>query len=115
MRAWIPAIENLGGQIKWSFVCIDRNQGGTEKLEDKNIKSFSLMNINSDLFNEALKLGIITESQLDMLLKFTKDPDNTMRKFLIEHPEFLENALNSDEKTAKRAKLCIESDLYNLK
>lgn len=115
LRAWIPAIENLGGQIKWSFVCIDRNQGGTEKLEDKNIKSFSLMNINSDLFNEALKLGTITESQLDMLLKFTKDPDNTMRKFLIEHPEFLENALNSDEKTAKRAKLCIESDLYNLK
>ena len=50
-----------------------------------------------------------------MLKDFTKDPDGSMREFLIAHPEFLENALNSDEKTAKRAKLCIESDLYNLK
>ena len=40
-------------------------------------------------------------------------------KYLIEkyknHPEFLENALNSDEKTKKRAKLLVEQDLYNLK
>ena len=49
-----------------------------------------------------------------MLNDFTKDPDGSMRTFLLEHPEFLENALNSDEKTAKRAKLCIESNLYNL-
>lgn len=38
-----------------------------------------------------------------------------MRKFLIEHPKFIENALNSDEKTKKRAKLLVEQDLYNLK
>ena len=37
-----------------------------------------------------------------------------MKKFLIAHPEFLENALASDEKTASRAKLCIDSNLYNL-
>jgi hypothetical protein len=49
-----------------------------------------------------------------MLKEFTKDPDGSMRNFLINHPEFIENSLNSDEKTAKRAKLLVEGDLYNL-
>ena len=50
-----------------------------------------------------------------MVHNFIKDPDGSMRNFLITHPDFLENALNSDEKTAGRAKLCIDGDLYNLK
>ena len=37
-----------------------------------------------------------------------------MRDFLVEHPEFIENSLNSDEKTKKRAKLLVDQDLYNL-
>lgn len=115
LRAWIPAIKNLGAEIKWSVSVIDRNQGGKEKLEDVGIKSFSPINIDISLFEEALKLNIINDDQLKMLVGFAKDPDNTMRKFLLDHPEFLQNALASDEKTAKRAKLCIDSDLYNLK
>ena len=39
----------------------------------------------------------------------------SMKKFLIDHPEFIENSLNSDNpKTAKRAKLLVDQDLYNL-
>ena len=49
-----------------------------------------------------------------MLNGFFKNPDETMRQFLINHPEFLENALNSDEKTRKRAKLLVDGNLYNL-
>ena len=63
----------------------------------------------------ALDLGIISEDQNVMLNKFFKDPDGTMKTFLVEHPEFLENALKSDEKTVVRARLCIEGDLYGLK
>ena len=74
VRAWIPAIQNLGSEIVWSTVVVDRMQGGN-----------------------------------------FKDPDTTMKDFLIEHPEFLENALKSDEKTVVRARLCIEGDLYGLK
>ena len=37
-----------------------------------------------------------------------------MKEFLIQFPDFLENALNSDEKTAKRAKLLIDGNLYGL-
>ena len=115
IRAWIPAIENLNGKIIASCSVVDRMQGGKEKIEEKGIKSISLVQVDNSLFKEALELGIINEKQEKMLEGFFKNPDDTMREFLIKHPEFLEHALNSDEKTKKRAKLLVEQDLYNLK
>ena len=114
LRAWIPAIQSLGAQIVWSTVVVDRMQGGKEKLENENVKSLSMINIDEKLFEKALSMNIINDTQFEMLKNFYENPDETMRKFLIEHPEFLENALASDEKTAARAKLCIDSNLYNL-
>lgn len=114
LRAWIPAIKSLGAQIVWSTVVVDRMQGGKEKLENENVKSLSMINIDEKLFEKALSMGIINDTQFEMLKNFYENPDETMRKFLIAHPEFLENALASDEKTAARAKLCIDSNLYNL-
>ena len=114
VRAWIPAIENLGAKINWSTVVVDRMQGGCEKLEAQDVKSFSLIQIDENLFNSALDMNIINQNQFEMLKSFYNDPDKTMRNFLISHPEFLENALKSDEKTASRAKLCIDNNLYTL-
>ena len=114
LRAWIPAIKSLGAEIKWSTVVVDRMQGGKEKLEKENIKSLSMINIDESLFEKAFSMNIINENQFEMLKNFYENPDETMRKFLIAHPEFLENALKSDEKTAARAKLCINNNLYNL-
>ena len=114
LRAWIPAIKSLEAQIVWSTVVVDRMQGGKEKLENENVKSLSMINIDEKLFEKALNMNIINGTQFEMLKNFYENPDETMRKFLIAHPEFLENALASDEKTAARAKLCIESNLYNL-
>ncbi len=114
LRAWIPAIQNLGSNICWSCVVVDRMQGGKDKIEAEGIKSLSLVNIDKKLFQKALDLKIINENQLEMLNGFFKDPDGTMKQFLINHPEFLENALNSDEKTKKRAKLLVDGNLYNL-
>ena len=105
LRAWIPAIENLGGKIIWSCVVVDRMQGGKDKLD----KSLSLVKVDKNLFKKALEMGIINENQLEMLNKFFDNPDNTMQEFLLEHPEFVENSLNSpDEKIRKRAKLLLE-------
>lgn len=115
LRAWIPAIENLGGKILWSCVVVDRMQGGEEKLKEKGIKSLSLVKVNIDLFKKAFDMGIINNNQLDMLNNFFKNPDNTMKEFLIKHPEFITNSLKSDEKTKKRAELLIKNNLYNLK
>ena len=114
IRAWIPAIKNLDSEIVWSTVVVDRMQGGKEKLENANIKSLSMINIDKSLFDQALSMNIINQTQSEMLNNFYKNPDETMRNFLISHPEFLENALASDEKTASRAKLCIDNNLYNL-
>ena len=114
IRAWIPAIKNLNANICWSCVVVDRMQGGKEKIEAEGIKSLSLVQVDNNLFKKAKELGIINEAQVEMLNGFFKNPDETMRNFLIAHPEFLENALNSDEKTQKRAKLLVDNNLYNL-
>lgn len=114
LRAWIPAIESLGGKICWSMVAVDRMQGGKQKLEDLDIHSFAMVEIKPDLFNQIHDMGLINDLQLKMLNDFYNNPDDTMREFLISHPEFIKDSLSSDEKSAKRAKLCIDNNLYNL-
>lgn len=114
-KAWLPAISNLGSTIVWSVVVVDRFEGGTEVLEKLGVNSFSLLQISNELFNKALELNIINEAQLQMLRDFQKDPDSSMRLFLLTHPEFIENSLKSDNpKTVKRANECIEKNIYNL-
>ena len=115
IRAWIPAIKNINGSICWSCVVVDRMQGGKEKIEAEGIQSFSLVNVDNSLFETALNKNIINKNQLIMLKQFFKNPDETMKNFLISHPEFITNSLNSDQKTAKRAKLLVENNLYGLK
>lgn len=114
IRAWIPAIENLGAKMYWSCVVVDRMQGGTEKIKENGVLPLSLVQVDKDLFKKAVEMDIINGVQQEMLNDFFENPDETMRNFLKKYPEFLENSLNSDEKTAKRAKLLIENNLYNL-
>lgn len=112
---WSPAIKKLGSDIYWSAVVVDRLEGGDEALKNLKIESLSLVKLDNSLFEKALELGVINKAQMDMLTEFKKDPYTYMRNFLIAHPEFLENALKGDEKTVKRARNCIDNDLYNLK
>ena len=112
---WQPAIKKLGSDIYWSAVVVDRLEGGEETLNNLKIESLSLIKLDNSLFENALELDIINKNQFDMLIEFKKDPYTYMRNFLVAHPEFLENALKADPKTAKRAKTCIDNDLYNLK
>lgn len=114
IRAWIPAIRNLGSEICWSCVVVDRMQGGKDKIEAEGVKSLSLVQVDKNLFKRAHELNIINESQVNMLNGFFENPDESMKQFLIEHPEFLENSLNADEKTRKRAQLLIDGNLYGL-
>jgi len=114
IRAWIPAIKDLGSKICWSCVVVDRMQGGKDKIEAEGVKSLSLVQVDKDLFRKALELNIINESQVDMLDAFFENPDESMKQFLIEHPEFLEDSLKSDEKTRKRALTLVEGNLYGL-
>jgi len=115
VRSWIPAIKQLNGKLLWTCYVVDRKQGGTEILENAGIKTIPLAFVDTSLFEKAFELKIINQGQLDMLKGFYDDPYATMRNFLLNHPEFIENALNStDERTLKRAKLLVDNNLYNL-
>ena len=114
-RAWIPAIENLGSKIVWSVFMVDRMNGGTQTLSNCGVEVHSLLQINDNLFVKALDLNIINEEQLSMLRDFTADPDGSMKQFLLNHPEFIEDALNSDNsRTLKRVNTLIEQNIYGL-
>lgn len=114
-RAWIPAIKHLGSSIVWSVFMVDRMNGGTQTLTNDGVKVYSLLQINDELFVKALELGVINEEQLEVLRKFTKDPDGSMKEFLLSHPEFIENSLKSDDKkTLKRVNTLIEQNIYGL-
>ena len=114
VRTWIPAVQSLGAEIIWSVVVVDRMQGGNDRLKSLGIDAYSLTQIAPSMFKQALDMSIINEEQYTMLNKFFAEPDETMKQFLIEHPDFLEDALHSDEKTVVRARLCVEGNLYGL-
>lgn len=114
IRAWVPAIQALHGNLKYSLVVIDRLQGGGEKLNAAGVESHALMNVDKVLFDGALNSGHITEKQHEMLMNYLEKPTETMREFLLGHPEFIENSLKSDPKTAERAKICLEQNIYEL-
>ena len=115
VRSWIPAVKNLNGKLLWTCYVVDRKQGGTEVLEKEGIKTIPLALVDNTLFEKAFELGIIKQGQLEMLKGFYHDPYETMRNFLIQHPEFIENALHSsDERTQKRVKILTENNLYDL-
>ena len=115
IRGWIPAIKNLGSRIEWSVFAVDRMQGGTNTLTEVGVRVYSMLAIEDSLFVRARDLGIIDDGQLEMLRAFKEDPDGSMKKFLISHPEFIEHAKNSkSEKTRKRVNLMLEKDIYGL-
>ncbi len=114
IRAWIPAIQNLGGELIWSLSVVDRRQGGKQRLEDLGIHSYSLVSIDEALFKDAFEKGIIDKLQFDLVCDFINDPDGSMEKFVKEHPDFIEKSLQEDAKTASRAQLCIDNHFYGL-
>jgi orotate phosphoribosyltransferase len=113
-RAWIPAIRHLGAKIIWSVVVVDRLQGGGELLARFGIQSHSMVNIDTALFENAARLGLISTEQFAMLKAYIASPKDSMRDFLISHPEFLQKALSAEEKTRERALLCLEKKIYEM-
>lgn len=111
-RAWIPAIRQLGGEMPWSLVVVDRLQGGGELLARLGVRSLALTEIGADLFEEAVRQGVLDGKSLPMLKDYLADPEGAMKRFVASHPEFLEQALAGEEKTAARARLCVQSGFY---
>jgi orotate phosphoribosyltransferase len=113
-RAWVPAIKEAGGRITHSVVVVDRMQGGGQKLEAMGVRSHALAPIDPSLFSQALAAGRIDRSQHDMLCAYWETPRESMRAFLLAHPDFLRRALAGPEKNAARARLCLQKDPYGV-
>ena len=112
-RAWVPAINALGSKINWAIYVVDRNQSGDKNLKALEVNPYSLVELNTNLFNLALEKEIINVNQHKLLEQYFADPDGTMREFIRKHPTFIDDVINSDnEKAAKRAKLCKEKNWY---
>jgi len=113
-RAWVPIVNNLGAAVKWSLVVVDRLQGGKEVLARLGVESHAMAAIDPQVFMKAKESGYIDEPQLKLVLDYIKDPENSMKEFLVNNPDFIKEALSGDEKTAHRARLLIENDFYNV-
>lgn len=101
-RAWIPALEKHGLKIKDTIAGVDRAQGGKKILEAKGIAVDVLATIDAALFKEAVALGKIDEKQEMSLSRYADDERGFVKRFLEEHPDFLEKEEKKDEKTKER-------------
>ena len=116
VKVWLPAVKQLGGAITHALNIVDRCQGGGKVLKGQGIDAFSLSQIDVNLFHTASQRGYITRAQHGMIVDYLRDPFTTMKKFLLETPDFLKESLASDDqKIAARAKLCVSEDPYKLK
>jgi HSP90 family molecular chaperone len=59
-------------------------------------------------------MGMINEKQFDMIEDYIRNPKESMTSFLKQNPQFLKEALNSDDKTKERAKLMLDKGIYEL-
>lgn len=113
-RAWVPAVKRINGNIKRSLVVVDRLQGGKEVLESLGVESHALVSIDTNVFEKAMEAGYIDEAQLNLVLDYMRNPETTMKEFLISNPQFLKQSLSGDDKTAQRARLLIRNNFYDV-
>lgn len=113
-NTWIPAINKLGGKIINSLVVVDRMQGGKDYLATEGIESYALINMDIEVFKKAKDMGLLSIAQLSMIAGYYLSPTDSMRNFLVEHPEFLEESLKCDGRDAERARNCVDRDIYGI-
>ena len=114
-RAWIPAIASAGGELLRSVNVVDRGQGGIKALGEQGVPSSALLRVDEGLFEQLLDGGKIDREQSEALSEYLRDPHGAMAAFLSSHGSFLRSALESaTSNTAKRARLLVERNPYNL-
>ncbi|MBI4530378.1 MAG: orotate phosphoribosyltransferase [Candidatus Latescibacteria bacterium] len=110
LRSWIPAIEELGGHLTHSIVVVDRHQGGRDVLQQRRIQVISFVRLDRSFFELLLTCKYIDSAQFGLLCDYAQDPKAATETFLRRHPDFLSDALTSDDdRVAARARLFVEN------
>ena len=115
LRSWIPALRNRGAEMIGAFNVVDRAQGGLAALQAQGVRAEALLSVNGSLFDELLDADLIDSAQHERLQAYFRDPDAAMKQFLVANPDFLRNALDSDDpRTVERARLLLAEDFYRM-
>lgn len=115
VRAWLPALQKCGGELRWAINIVDRGQGGARVLRENGVQPYHLIEIGPAFFETLEKGGYLDAAGAEMLLAYHRDPRASMQRLLHENPQILRQALNSDdEKVRKRARLLIDQNVYDL-
>jgi orotate phosphoribosyltransferase len=115
LRGWIPAIKKLGGELKYAFNVVDRNQGGAQEIKKEGIAVQAGVIFDNQFLKQSLAIGYLNQNQYEVLTEYIKNPDQTMKSFLENNPNFIEQALTSaDSKIRERAQLCLNQNIYGL-
>jgi orotate phosphoribosyltransferase len=113
VRAWLPAIQSRGGSLQWAINVVDRGQGGEEMLARHGIAARHLVQLGPDFFEMVAKAGHLSQAAAQQLLDYHIRPQESMRKFLQEHPQILREALRGDDmKIRQRARQLVEQNTY---
>lgn len=109
-RAWIPALNGLGIELKETLAVVDRNQDGAAILAAAGVELHSLAVVSDDLFRAAMDAGLISRDQMALIEAYTADPIRFVRDFLASHPNYLNDQMAMGGKAAERARRLLQSD-----
>lgn len=113
VRAWLPAIQDRGGQLQWAINVVDRGQGGEGVLAQHGIAARHLIQLGPDFFEGLVTAGHIGPSAAQQLIDYHHRPHENMKRFLEENPIILREALRGDDaKTRQRARQLVEQNTY---
>ncbi len=112
-RTWLPALQKRGGELRWAINIIDRGQGGEEILKENGVAAVHLIQLGPAFFDRLQQSGYLDEATRQMLNAYHREPRESMKRLLEEHPEILREALHSPEaKTRQRAQQMIKQNPY---
>lgn len=114
-RAWLPALRERGGELRWAINIVDRGQGGERILKQNRVEAFHLIQLGAPFFERLQRAGYFDEATQEMLCAYLREPRESMKRLLEAHPEILRDALRSPEaKTRQRAELMRAQNPYGL-
>ncbi len=114
-RAWLPAVQQCGGELCWAINIVDRGQGGEKILRQHGVAPFHLIQLGAPFFEHLHRAGYFDTAVKEMLCAYLNEPRASMKRLLESHPEIIRAALRSDDaKTQQRAELMIKQNFYNL-
>lgn len=99
-------VRNVGGRISYHLVIFDRLQGGSETLAslDPPVQLISLCEMDGNFYQAGLDSGVITQQDLDEVLRYRQDQRKWAIEFLTQNPDWLRNKIGQQVENGRLKK-----------